>query len=209
MTAIERISFYQNVRDEKPNQLLARGLADDFDIDGIKEIVSYLSDKNPNVRSDCLKVLYEIGYIDPTLIAPYVDIFLKLLENKQNRMVWGGMIALSTIAKIVPEIVWIEIEKVMDAIKGGSVITVVSGVKVLSEVAAHDQRYSEKIFPVLTDLLETCIPRDVPTYSENMLGCINNENKQLILRILEARESELSKAQMTRMKRVIKKIQLI
>lgn len=209
MSAIERISFHLNIRDEKPNQQLAKELAESSDTDGINEIARYLRDKNPNVRSDCIKILYEIGYIKPDLITRYVDEFLNLLDSNQNRMVWGGMIALSTIADIVPEKVWAGIDKVLQAIKGGSVITVVSGVKVLSAVAAHDDHYSARIFPVLTELLETCIPRDVPIHVENMLACINKENSQITLDILRAREPELSKTQMTRLKRVINTIQKI
>ena len=103
MTVIERIPYYQNTRNENPNQQLAKELTEKQDIEGIIEITAHLTDKNTNVRSDCLKVLYEIVYIEPNLIAPYVKDFLSLLDSKQNRMVWGSMIALSTIAEIVPE----------------------------------------------------------------------------------------------------------
>ena len=207
MAVIERIAFYQNIRDEKPNQELARELAEERNLEGIAEIAGYLKDKNPNVRSDCLKVLYEIGYIAPDLITQYADKFLELLESKQNRLIWGSMIALSTIAGIVPQQVSRDVDKVIHATRYGTVITVVNGVKVLSTIAAIDKNLSEMIIQVLMELLETCIPRDVPTHAENMLPCINEENKQVILDLIKDRGPELSKAQMTRMKRVIRKIQ--
>ncbi len=53
-----------------------------------------------------MKVLYEIGYLTPELIADYADDFLKLLRSKNNRMVWGGMIALATIAETKPREIW-------------------------------------------------------------------------------------------------------
>ena len=104
MGAIGRIAYNLNIRDEKPNQLLAKELVNNQDTDGIREIVEFLSDKNASIRSDCIKVLYEVGYLNPTLIAPYVKDFLDLLDNNQNRMVWGGMIALSTIAGITSDL---------------------------------------------------------------------------------------------------------
>jgi hypothetical protein len=86
---LERIAFFQNKRDEVPHQHLAKELAETENREGIKEIAANLQSKNPNVKSDCLKVLYEIGYLKPALIANYTSDFLALLKSKNNRMVWG------------------------------------------------------------------------------------------------------------------------
>ena len=56
MSALEKIAFYQNRRDEVPNQELARQLAQSRDQSGIDEIAANLANQNSNVRSDCLKV---------------------------------------------------------------------------------------------------------------------------------------------------------
>jgi len=106
MSVIERISYYRGIRDEVPNQELARDLAATGNTAGVKEIAEHLWDKNANVRSDCLKVLYETGYIDPELIAPYAGDFLKLLVSKQNRLVWGAMIALSCVASLKADLLF-------------------------------------------------------------------------------------------------------
>ena len=63
MSVLSRIAFFQNRRDEVPNQELARELAASKDAAGIAEIAANLWNKNRNVSSDCLKVLYEIGYM--------------------------------------------------------------------------------------------------------------------------------------------------
>ena len=88
MSVLDQIAFCQNRRDEVPNQELARKLASSEDLAGIREMAENLYNKNQNIRSDCLKVLYEIGYLKPELIAGYVDDFLNLLKDKNNRMVW-------------------------------------------------------------------------------------------------------------------------
>ena len=56
--------------------------------------------KTAKIASDCIKTLYEVGYLKPELIAPYVGDFLKLIKSRENRLVWGGMLALSTIAAL-------------------------------------------------------------------------------------------------------------
>ena len=106
ISVLERISYYQNRSDEVPNRELAKALAATQDAEGIHEIARHLCDKNKKVRSDCLKVLYEIGYIDPELIAPYAEDFLKLLQEKNNRLVWGAMIGLATVADRRVEAIW-------------------------------------------------------------------------------------------------------
>jgi hypothetical protein len=96
MSVLNKIAFYQNRRDEVPNQQLAKELAEAGNKASIAEIAQNLNHKNKSVQSDCLKVLYEIGYLKPDLIADYVQTFLDLLKSKTNRVVWGT----KTLAKV-------------------------------------------------------------------------------------------------------------
>jgi hypothetical protein len=80
---LDRIAFFQNRRDEIPNQQLAKELAETQNRAGIKEIEANLQSKNHNVQSDCLKVLYEIGYLKPDLIVDYVSDFLALAQEQE------------------------------------------------------------------------------------------------------------------------------
>jgi hypothetical protein len=205
MSAIEKIAYYQDRRDEVPNQELARALAKTRDRTGIREIAGGLWDKNKSIRSDCLKVLYEIGYIDPELIAEYVDEFLKLLGARENRMVWGAMIALGTIASRRPKEIWNHIEAVKRATKNGTVITLVWGVRTMAGVAASSAKYRKALFPVLLGHVRTCIPRDVPTHAESMLGALTNGTKKEFLAVLERRRKEMTPSQIARLKKVIRR----
>jgi hypothetical protein len=209
MSALEKIAYFQNIRSEVPNQQLAAELAQEKDTAGIREIADNLTHRNQNVCSDCLKVLYEIGYIDPVLVAPYVEDFLALLNSKHNRMVWGSMIALETVASLRPDEIWAEISTLLKIYEKGTVITVVWGVRLFAKLAAARPDYSKKLFPILLNTLETCIPRDVPTHVESMLPAINPDNKQLVVDILNSREPEFSSSHLTRSKRVTRKIQSI
>src|SRR5512133_3636151 len=100
MSILNRLASLQNRRDEVPNQELARDLAANKDKAGIREVAENLWNKDKNIQADCIKVLYEIGYIEPGLIAGYAEDFIKLLKSKNNRLAWGAMIALSATAKV-------------------------------------------------------------------------------------------------------------
>jgi len=207
MAALNRIAYYQDRRDEVPNQELARTLAEAKDRKGIREIAGGLWNKNRSIRSDCLKVLYEIGYIDPGLIAAYVDDFLKLLRDKENRMVWGAMIALASIADRRPKEIWQHIEDVVRVTNRGTVITKVWGVRTMARVAAANARYRKALFPVLVGHVRTCIPRDVPTHAESMLCAVTKGNSKEFLGVLERRRKELSPSQTARLKRVTRRVE--
>lgn len=85
MSVLNKISFYQNGKGEVPNQELARELAESENVEDIKEIAFNLWNKEKKIQSDCIKVLYEIGYIKPELIAEYLDDYFELLKaNKTN-----------------------------------------------------------------------------------------------------------------------------
>jgi hypothetical protein len=69
MSVLNKNSYFQNRRDEVPNKELAKTLAETENRAGIAELVTNLKHKNKSVQSDCLAVLYHIGYVKPHLIA--------------------------------------------------------------------------------------------------------------------------------------------
>jgi len=204
MSVLNRIACFQNRRDEAPNQELARELAQKKDKAGIREIAENLWNKDQNIQSDCLKVLYEIGYLAPELIADYVDDFLKLLKSKHNRLVWGSMIALSTIAELEADKLYTHCEEIERAMAEGSVITVDGGVKTLALVASKSDKYRKRIFPYLLEHLATCRPKDVPQHAEKTLPAVNARNRQGFVQVLEKRMTDMSNSQATRLRKVIK-----
>ena len=206
MGAIERIAYHRGRRDEVPNQELAKELAASRDAMGIAEIADHLEDRNKSIASDCLKVLYEIGYIDPSLIEPYAGRFLALLKSSNNRMVWGSMIALWTVAGTQADAIWDHIDLVMDTVRAGTVITTVSGVKVLAVVASKAPEYEARIGPFLMDVLRDCEPKLVATHAEDMLVMVNEGNKDEMMTALEGRMGDLSTSQATRARRVLRRV---
>lgn len=207
MSVLNKIACLQGRRDEVPNQELAKELAETKNRTGIREIAENLWNKDQNIASDCIKVLYEVGYINPELIADHVGGFLKVMKSRHNRLVWGSMLALSTIAALKPDEIYQhydEIQKVMDK---GSVITVDNGVKILALVASHNKAYGREIFPYLLNHLRTCRPKDVPQHSEKTVVAVNAGNKSEFIAVLEKRMEDLQGAQLTRVKKVIKEVE--
>ncbi|MGD0707052.1 MAG: hypothetical protein ABSA51_01215 [Anaerolineaceae bacterium] len=204
MSVLKKIAYYQDQRDDVANQELAKELAATRNLEGIKEIAENLWNRDQNVQSDCLKVLYEIGYLDPTLIAGYVGDFLKLLNSKNNRMVWGSMIALSTIAALQAEEIYKHYEEIQVVMGQGSVITMDNGVKTLAIVASKNEEYRKRLFPYLLKHLETCRLKEVPQHAEKAVVAVDAKNKSEFIGVLEMRMAGMTASQLARVKRVIK-----
>ena len=203
MTVLQSIAFYQNRRDEAPNQELAHRLFESQDRQGIQEIAEGLWHHDPNVQSDCLKVLYEIGYLQPVLVAEYTADFMELLQSRNNHLVWGAMTALSTVAALQADELFphtVEIQKAMDS---GSVITRDNGVKVLAAIAATKVEYRLAIFPYLLSHLQTCRPKDVPQHAESILPAVDASNRDVYIQVLENRKQDLNVTQAARVNKVI------
>jgi len=209
MSVLNKIAYLQNRRDEILNQELARELAESKDIAGIKEIAENLFNKDKNISSDCLKVLYEIGYINSELIADFAPDFIKLLRSKNNRLVWGAMIALANIAQIMADELYKDLDSIYAAISEGSVITIDNGIKVLAGIASKKEEYSNAIFPFLLNHLKTCRSKEVGQHSESIFIAVNSQNKEAFLEVLKGRELSLTNSQLARVKKVYKAIEKI
>jgi len=203
MSVLNQLACALGRRDEVPNQELARRLADARDMDAIREIAENLSNQNRAIQADCVKVLYEIGYLAPDLVAPYALDFLKLLKSRNNRLVWGGMIALSTVGALAAEGLYPHWEELRKAMQSGSVITRDAGVLALAGIASVRPEYNAAIFPFLLEHLRTCRPKDVPQHSEKTLLAVDGSNQALFIGILEKRLEDLQGTQNKRVRKVI------
>ena len=205
MSALDRIAHFQNRRDEVPDQALARDLASKKDRAGIREIAENLWNKDKGIQADCIKVLYEIGYIDPALVANYVEDFIKLLKSRNDRLVWGGMIALGKVADLKADVIFAHLAEIVKVMDTGSVITVDNGVHTLALAASKGGKYNKAIFPYLLDHLKTCRPKEVPQHAEKTLpAVINLSSKKELVAVLEKRMEDLSGSGLSRVKKVIR-----
>ncbi|MGZ9223557.1 MAG: hypothetical protein ACXW4M_00580 [Anaerolineales bacterium] len=204
MSVLNRLASSLGRRDEVPNQELARDLAVKKEKTGIREIAENLWNKDKNIQADCIKVLYEIGSLEPKLIADYAEDFVRLLKSRNNRLVWGGMTALAEVAKVNPDAVFKHLDEIQKAKETGSVITVDNVISTLAWTAAANEKYNETIFPYLFKHLAGCRPKEVPQHSEKILPAINSSNKADFIKVLEKRMEDLSGSGISRLKKVIR-----
>ncbi|HFD39217.1 MAG TPA: hypothetical protein ENJ31_05135 [Anaerolineae bacterium] len=203
MSVIDRLSSSLGRRDDVANQELAQELVEAQATEEIRELVANLHNRDPRIQSDCIKTLYEIGYIAPELIADYAPQFLELLKSRRNRMVWGGMCALATIAAHRADILYEHREEIQAAIERGSVITRDRGIKALSIVAGQQEAYRAELLPYLLAHLETCRPKDVPQRAEAILKAVDHESRDRFIAAIQARMADMRPSQEKRLRKVI------
>ena len=202
-TVLARLASALGRRDDVPNQELARDLAASRDTDAIAELVANLSHPKQQIRSDCIKVLYEVGYVAHDLIAPHAGTFIELLESRNNRMVWGAMSALAAVAPLEATALFARREAIQSAIDRGSVITADRGIKALSAVAAAKDTYREALWPYLLEHLRHCRPKDVPQRAEALLEAVGSGCKEDFVAVIRARVGGMRPSQERRLRSVI------
>jgi hypothetical protein len=201
---LNRLGYLQTRRDRTPNLDLARDLVAREDKTGIQEIARNMWNENKNIHWDCVHVMYEIGAIEPTLITPYAEDFIKLLKSAHNNMVWGAMTALAEIAKVNPDFIFKHLDEIKKAKEAGSVITIDNSISTLAYTAAANQNHNNAIFPYLLKHLSTCRPKEVPQHAERTLPAVNESNKDQFVKVLKKRNDDLSGAAFTRLGRIIR-----
>ncbi len=203
MSVIQKLASSLGRRDEVPNQQLAEQIASKNDMKAVQELVENLSNKDKNIQSDCIKVLYEIGERKPALISSYAKEFIALLDNKNNRLVWGAMTALDAITLEDPKTMYNDLTKIIDVADRGSVITKDHAVRILIKLAGIKQ-YADKAFALLIEQLKKCPTNQLPMYAENALPIINDKNKTLFVNILSSRLDKVEK-ESKRVEKVVKR----
>ncbi|EHI99616.1 hypothetical protein CDLVIII_3030 [Clostridium sp. DL-VIII] len=204
---IEKIAFNLGRNDEELNIDLAIELINLKDLEGIKEIVDGLRNKKEQIANDCIKVLYEIGERNPELIAEYVLDFIELLKSRNNRLVWGGMTAISKITFLKSKEIFENIEIVINAYENGSVITRDNSISVFAELAKADKKYEKPMLKKIVEHLETCRPKEIGQHAERAFICIDEENSKEFVSALLKRRDNLSASQKKRVDKLIKNIE--
>ena len=203
---IEKLACKLGRNDEMPNIELAEHLCRQNDIAGVKEIVDGFKGTDKPVANDCIKVLYEIGRRNPNLISDYAKDFISCLRSRNNRLVWGSMMALATIAECASEPIYDKLAVVTVAYEEGSVITVDNSISVFAGLCKANADYAKTVLPIIINHLQKCKPREVPQHAERAAICFNNENAEEFMKVLEKRKSDLTTSQQARINRLMKRL---
>lgn len=207
MSIINMLSSSTGKRSKEINKSFAKDIVENNDTKSVKELIMLLENNDKNIQSDSIEVLYETGYIKPDLIVDYHETFTELLKSKNNRLVWGAMIALSSISKIAPEIIFNALPRIRKAVDTGSVITKDAGVVVYANLSII-KRQKNDVLPLILDELEKCPDKQLAQYVEKSLVAIDSESKEAFLRIINLRLQSLEKeSQIKRVRKILKKVE--
>jgi hypothetical protein len=207
MTVIGLLATSLNRRDDRANKALALEIISGSHSDWIKELADNLKNKDKNIQGDCIKVLYETGLNGaPQLIAPYLREFGELLSSKNNRMVWGAMIAIDMITEVDPDGVNELLPSILKTMEKGSVITIDHGVGILAKLSAV-RKFEKKTLPLLIDQLVNCPIKQLPMYAGKSVVAVNQANKDQFIEIIGSRISGAEKgSQKSRLEKLIKSL---
>ena len=207
MSVLGQLATALGRRDEVPNQELAQRIVREGNTAAVQELVENLEHQNKAIPSDCIKVLYEIGAANPDLIAKYYKEFRKLLESKNNRLVWGAMMALDTIVLKQPKGVHVMLSKILEtADTSGSVIARDHAVGILAKLATL-KPYRRDCVSLLLEQLMRCPDNQFPMYVEMIAPVIDSDNKERFRQLIEKRSAELEReSAKKRVAKVLKKL---
>jgi len=207
MSVLDQLATALGRRDEVPNQELAQRIVRERDAAAVKELVENLEHQNKAIPSDCIKVLYEIGAANPDLIAKYYKEFGKLLESKNNRLVWGAMIALDTIVLKQPKGVHGMLSKILKtADTSGSVIARDHAVGILAKLATL-KPYRRDCVALLIEQLMSCPDNQFPMYVEMSAPVLDADSREKFRKVIEKRSRDLDKeSQKKRVGKVLKRL---
>ncbi len=208
MGILNKLAASQNHNDELPNIELAIDIANNKDKAAVKELVALvLSGKNRDIQNNSIKVLYEVGERNPSLISPYSNTFAGLLSSKNNRLQWGAMSALNAIASTEPGLIYSLLPELETAATKGSVITRDNYVYILIKLAGVNN-FRSKTIALLKEQLISCPSNQLPMYAEKSLPVVPSSEKNNFIQMLQARLNEFEKAsKQARVEKVIRKLQ--
>ena len=184
-----RLGAVLGVRHTQADIALGKDIAARGATDELAGLVELLDDKK--VASSAVKAIYECGFLAPALLVPHLPRFRALMDCGNNRMVWGGTIAIMCVAKAAPQQVWPHRKRLELCLRHGTVITQMSAVHALTSVAASDPAKADALEAWFEEVLETIgskqlvqcgeliLPVARPAYHERLLGTLVERGEEL------------------------------
>ncbi len=206
-TSVEsRLASTLGQRDEQPNIQLADDLARSGNREGVQELVEILANGKGPAKSDAIKVLYEVGQRDPSLIVDHTDPLLGLLEARNNRLVWGALTALACICQIAPDRIFAHLEAILAAADKGSVIAKDQAFAVLVNLVGREG-YADQMIPITLSRLESAAINQLPMYAEQAARALPAESRTAFRTVLESRlNDEMPPSKRRRVEKVLRRL---
>lgn len=206
MSVLEKLASALGRNDEVPNIELAAELAKSGDTAAIATLAGGLLGRVTAVQNDAIKVLYEIGAVRPEFIRPHADAFFDALKSRNNRLVWGAMTALDTLAATAPDRIAGRLPEILDAADRGSVIAKDKAVSILATLAAQP-RPVVAAWERLIAILHTSADNQTPMYAELALRAAPMNDAAALIEVIQLRMERMGQpAKRARLEKVLRSL---
>jgi len=203
---LDQLASASGSASQQPNIALAATIARTGDTQAVAVLIGGLDHKQKAIRHDCIKTLYETAALAPALCASHTDRLLALLHDKDNRLQWGAMTALSAIAHLEPAKMFASLDRIIDTAGKGSVITRDHCVKILCTLSGMPQ-YAGSTLPLLFAQIQQAPVNQVPAYAEQALPVVTPQHAARFRQILQQRLEDIDQApKRKRVEKVLKKL---
>lgn len=203
---IDQLASSHGRNDEAVNIMLAENIAKKKDATAVEELIGLTQHTKAPIRSDVIKVLYEIAEREPALLKPHFKAILTLLSHKDNRMKWGAMTTLSALSSFDAGLFTKHITAIVDAMDHGSVITRDHGIVILANVARRPSQ-SDNCLALLFEQLEKAPVNQFPMYAEKTAEVITPSHLQTLIEIIESRQDVMDvPSKKKRLQQLLKKL---
>ncbi len=208
INVVENLASSLDRRDEEPNIELAEIIAKTKNKEAVQSLIELLNDKK-TIQNDAIKVIYEIGERNPSLIAPHLERILGLLTTKNNRLQWGLMTAINSVVSECGDKIHQALPIILDTAENGSVITRDGAVHILINLSAvNPKKYHNDCMTLLLEQLLQCPTNQLPMYAERILPIVQEVDKQALIESLKNRLDDIEKeSKRKRVEKVIKKLE--
>jgi len=205
-SVLDRLAGALGRRDEEPNIALARDLADSGDVAGVAALAAALGTAPRPVRHDAIKALYELGALRPDLVRPHAGAFLAAMNGPDNRLVWGALAALDTLAPYDPGLIAAHLPEILAAAERGSVIARDKAVSMLATLASQDEPVPGA-WPALLAMVRGAAANQAAMYAEAALRAAPmNDPTALADAVRTRRDGIAAPAKRARLDKVLRRL---
>ena len=206
MSVLDRLASALGRRDEEPNVALARELAAREDRAGIAMLADALANGPRPVRNDAIKALYELGALRPDLLRPHADALFAALDA-DNRLVWGAMTGLDSLAASYPELIAAHLPAILAAAECGSVIAKDKAVSMLATLASRPGPAASDAWEQLLAILRDAPVNQAAMYAEAALRAAPMREPAALAAVVRARLAGIAApAKRARLEKVLRKL---
>lgn len=152
LNIINQLASQKGIRSNEPNKAVAAKCIENPKL--LKEIAGHLKDNDNKLVADCAEVMTEVALSNPSLIAEFALDLIPLINNKDNRIKWESIHALSLVASLVPDLIFSilpHLEEIMHRDK--SIIARDYTADTIAGYAGTGSEAADNAYPILKKIL--------------------------------------------------------